>query len=146
MSKPVCLISACRLGYRCRYHGRIVGSPALVARLQTRYKLVPVCPELLAGLPVPRAPAFLDRDGRVRLGHRSGRLDVFGRLARLLTEYAGTNDVTPIYAAGASMAWLAAQLRGAVAVCLVPGSPSCDPERGLFARLCREGGLAILAH
>lgn len=49
------LISACLLGFNCKYNG---GSNRLpddtLAALRERYSLVPVCPEFAAGLPAPR--------------------------------------------------------------------------------------------
>jgi len=49
-AEPV-LISACLLGIPCRWHGRRPKKrEALVARLKTRYVLVPVCPEHVAAI------------------------------------------------------------------------------------------------
>src|SRR5438445_12867052 len=54
--KPALLVSACLLGVACNHEGR--GSPrAVVDELARRYRLVPVCPEVLGGLPTPRAAA-----------------------------------------------------------------------------------------
>ncbi|HEV7687424.1 MAG TPA: DUF523 domain-containing protein, partial [Acidimicrobiia bacterium] len=54
--KPALLISACLLGVACNHEGR--GSPrAVVDELAQRFRLVPVCPEVLGGLPTPRAAA-----------------------------------------------------------------------------------------
>src|SRR5919206_1468588 len=56
--KPALLISACLLGVECNHEGR--GSPrAVVDELARHYRLVPVCPEVLGGLPTPRAAAEL---------------------------------------------------------------------------------------
>ncbi|HYT38843.1 MAG TPA: DUF523 domain-containing protein, partial [Acidimicrobiia bacterium] len=56
--KPPLVISACLLGVACNHEGR--GSPrAVVDELSRRYRLVPVCPEVLGGLPTPRAAAEL---------------------------------------------------------------------------------------
>ena len=44
------MISACLLGVACNHEGR--GSPrAVVDELARHYRLVPVCPEVLGGLP-----------------------------------------------------------------------------------------------
>jgi uncharacterized protein YbbK (DUF523 family) len=61
--KPPLVISACLLGVACNHEGR--GSPrAVVDELARHYRLVPVCPEVLGGLPTPRAAAELvDGDG-----------------------------------------------------------------------------------
>jgi uncharacterized protein YbbK (DUF523 family) len=56
--KPPLIISACLLGVACNHEGR--GSPrAVVDELAQRYRLIPVCPEVLGGLPTPRPAAEL---------------------------------------------------------------------------------------
>ena len=50
------LVSACLLGENCRYSGGNNYCPAAAA-LGERYELIPVCPEVLGGLPTPRAPS-----------------------------------------------------------------------------------------
>lgn len=55
------LISACLLGARCRYDG--ASKPNEVARrlfAAHRDRMVPVCPELLGGLPQPRTASEID--------------------------------------------------------------------------------------
>ena len=60
------LVSACLLGERVRYAGRDARSgSALLDRWQAEGRVVPFCPEVAAGLGVPR-PAAEIRDGRVR--------------------------------------------------------------------------------
>lgn len=51
------LISACLLGISCRYDGRSKPLPQLDRLLQSDCHLVPICPEILGGLPTPRAPS-----------------------------------------------------------------------------------------
>lgn len=50
------LVSACLLGENCKYNG---GNNfcAKIAELDRYHKVIPVCPEVLGGLPVPRYPA-----------------------------------------------------------------------------------------
>lgn len=50
------LVSACLLGENCKYNG---GNNfcANIAELDRCHKVIPVCPEVLGGLPVPRHPA-----------------------------------------------------------------------------------------
>ena len=62
------LISACLMGIKCRYDGKQKKIPEL-DRLMESYVLIPVCPEVLGGLPTPRCPAeivqgVVTRDGR----------------------------------------------------------------------------------
>ncbi len=72
------LISACLMGIKCRYDGKQKKIPEL-DRLMESYVLIPVCPEVLGGLPTPRVPserrgeAVVTRDGRdVTENYRQG--------------------------------------------------------------------------
>ena len=58
------VVSACLLGEPCRYDGRSKPCEAVI-RLGDRHDLIPVCPEVMGGLPTPRPPAELQTDGRV---------------------------------------------------------------------------------
>ena len=69
MSKPRIGISRCLLGDRVRYDGGHKLEPSLTEALSTHVEWVPVCPELEAGMGVPREPIHLvaDRTAGVRL-------------------------------------------------------------------------------
>ena len=49
------LVSACLLGENCKYNGGNNLRPQVVKLGQT-YELIPVCPEVAAGLGIPRIP------------------------------------------------------------------------------------------
>ena len=52
------LISACLLGFECKYCGGSNALPAEeIAKLKDKYALLPVCPETAGGLPTPRDPS-----------------------------------------------------------------------------------------
>ena len=63
------LVSACLLGIGCRYDGKHKSCPE-VLKLKEKYNLIPVCPEILGGLPTPRIPSerigerVMMKDGR----------------------------------------------------------------------------------
>lgn len=57
------LMSACLAGIPCRYDGKAKTVPEL-EKLYHENQAVPVCPEVLGGLNVPRKPAEI-RNGRV---------------------------------------------------------------------------------
>lgn len=97
------LVSACLLGVRCRYDGRSVPCEALLQRLG-ELEAVPVCPEILGGLPTPRTPAER-QDGRVVA--KDGR------------------DVTAQYRRGAGETLRLARLFGCRYALLKERSPSC---------------------
>ena len=99
------LVSACLLGAKCKYSG---GSNALppetLAALKARYRLIPVCPEVAGGLPVPREPGERQGDRVVSI---SGR------------------DVTEAYRRGAETALALARRFGCREALLKARSPSC---------------------
>lgn len=57
------LVSACLLGQRVRYDGNHaqLANTDLMAQLQASFILIPICPELLGGLPTPRPPAEISQ-------------------------------------------------------------------------------------
>ncbi len=50
------MVSACLLGENCKYNGGNNQRPELL-RLLSGHEVIPVCPEVLGGLPTPRVPA-----------------------------------------------------------------------------------------
>jgi uncharacterized protein YbbK (DUF523 family) len=125
--KPPLLISACLLGVACNHEGR--GSPrAVVDELARHYRLVPVCPEVLGGLPTPRAAAeIVGGDGADVL---AGAGDV--RVVNIEGE-----DVTAAYRRGAEAAVTLAKTVGATRAVLKARSPSCGSAAvydGTFSR------------
>lgn len=62
------LVSACLLGENCKYNGGNNYNPRVAAFLEG-HEVIPVCPEMLAGMGVPRTPVEIvdgvvkNRDG-----------------------------------------------------------------------------------
>jgi uncharacterized protein YbbK (DUF523 family) len=119
-SRPVLVVSACLLGVACNHEGR--GSPRPVVReLEARYRLIPVCPEVLGGLTTPR-PAAEIRGGAV-------------------VNTAG-EDVSAAYRRGAEAAVAVARAAGATRAVLKARSPSCGASAvydGSFSRTLVAG-------
>ena len=61
MSKII--VSACLLGENCKYNGGNNYDPQVAALCEGR-EVIPVCPEVLAGLGIPRIPIEI-KDGKV---------------------------------------------------------------------------------
>ena len=59
--KEKILISACLLGQKCRYDGKEKGIKELL-KLTKYFDLIPVCPEVLGGLKIPRYPSEILND------------------------------------------------------------------------------------
>lgn len=128
--KPALVVSACLLGVACNHEGGAAGV-RLREELEQRYRLVPVCPEVLGGLGTPRPAAEVQGgDGAdVRAG-RARVTDVEGR------------DVTDAYLRGAGAAVEAARAAGAERAVLKARSPSCGASGiydGSFSKTRRDG-------
>ncbi|MBO4272933.1 DUF523 domain-containing protein [Microbispora triticiradicis] len=114
------LVSACLLGRRVRYDGGAKTSDDdLLARWRAEGRLVPFCPEVEGGLPVPRPPA------EIEVG--AGGAAVLAGEARILTP--DGDDVTEAFLSGARQALAAARSSGVRIAILKEGSPSCGSLR-----------------
>lgn len=110
------LVSACLLGQAVRYDGsdKLCEDPILQSWLANG-QVVPFCPELAGGLPVPRQPA------EISLG--AGGIGVLSGQARVVE--AGGRDVTAEFLSGAKQALAVARQYGIRLAILKEGSPSC---------------------
>jgi uncharacterized protein YbbK (DUF523 family) len=145
--KPALLVSACLLGVACNHEGR--GSPrAVVDELAKHYRLVPVCPEVLGGLPTPRAAAELQGGDGAEVVAGTGDARVVNIEGQ---------DVTAAYRRGAEAAVAVAKAVGAERAVLKARSPSCGssavydgtfsrrlvPGRGVTAAALAAAGLEV---
>lgn len=136
--RPHYLVSACLLGEACKYSGDSNYNQTVIDYLSERQAVViPVCPEVLGGLPTPRTPSEI-RDGRVIT--KDGR------------------DVTEEFQAGAKAALRAAREHQCCIAVLKERSPSCGSRYiydgtftgtiikgdGVTARLLKEAGLQVI--
>lgn len=62
--RPAIVVSRCLLGEAVRYDGGHKHVPAIIAELASRFALVPVCPEVEAGMSTPREPMDFQGDPR----------------------------------------------------------------------------------
>ena len=134
--RPAILVSACLVGVQCNHLGAASPSAAVCA-LGAENDLIPVCPEVAGGLPIPRPAAELQPDGSVRT--------------------AAGEDVTAAYRQGAAVAVAAARAAGATAAVLKARSPSCGsaevydgsftrtrvPGEGVTAGALRAAGVTV---
>lgn len=129
----VYIVSACLLGLRTRYDGRILPNSDVVERLKGCV-VIPVCPEQLGGLPTPRIAADL-------VGGDGG--DVLSGKARVIQK--NGKDITEQFILGARQI-LKIAARGAVdGIILKSGSPSCGltPKAGVTAALLIASGYSV---
>lgn len=135
------LISACLLGENVKYDG---GNNALESGILSKWKdedvLVPLCPEVLGGLSVPR-PACEVLKGTKTVVAKTGE------------------DVSVAFAKGARESLRIAQEEGAVMAILKARSPSCGKDviydgtftstrvndSGITCKLLQENGIMVFS-
>lgn len=136
ISFPI-LVSACLCGDACRYDGTGAPHPVLVV-LRERGLALPVCPEVLGGLAVPREPC--ERQGD-RVKNRAGC------------------EVTAHFALGARKTLELARENGISVAVLKERSPSCGssfvydgtftgrraPGQGVTTEVLRENGIVVFS-
>ena len=117
------LVSACLLGVKCRYDGKTKPVQAVID-LSKKYELIPVCAEVLGGLPTPRIGAEI-------VGNKVLRADGI--------------DVTENYHNGAKRVLEIARENGCKIAILKSKSPSCGKNGvydGTFTRtLVNKNGI-----
>lgn len=141
MSTRKILISACLIGENVKYDG---GNNALHVKILEQWKeegvLVPLCPEVLGGLSVPR-PACEVIEGTNRVVCKSGE------------------DVSVAFANGAKESLRIAQEEGVCMAILKARSPSCGKDiiydgtftstrvhdSGITCKLLQESGMAVFS-
>ncbi len=129
------IVSACLAGVECRYNGYSCTVPQ-IAEMVIKGKAMPICPEVLAGLPTPRPPAEQCK----------------GKIVSLNGE-----DQTAQYIVGAKIGLeIAAAVRCRKAI-LKSNSPTCGlgliydgtfsgkliSGDGIFAALLKENGIEV---
>jgi uncharacterized protein YbbK (DUF523 family) len=128
------LISACLLGLKTRYDGKIISSAACRMAVEGGI-CIPVCPEQLGGLSTPRTAADLaGGDGHDVL---AGRSRVISRTGE---------DVTENYIRGANQVLEIARQQKIIKVFFKARSPSCGltPKVGVTAALLQAAGYEIV--
>ena len=134
----VLLVSACLMGFDCKYSGgNNALSPETLDALRRSFRLIPVCPETAGGLPTPREPS--ERRGESVVS-RDGR------------------DVTAAFQKGAALTLRLAERYGAKRALLKCNSPSCGsgmiydgsfsgklvPGDGVTAELLKSQGISVV--
>jgi uncharacterized protein YbbK (DUF523 family) len=108
------LVSRCLLGHRVRYDGGASGPFDQLQIWLDEGRVVPVCPEVAAGLPTPRAAAEIP-------GGQGGEV-LDGQASVLTTE---GEDVSAQFLSGACQALELVQQHGIRIAVLKANSPSC---------------------
>lgn len=148
--EPKILVSLCLLGAPVRFDRRAKTLDSHYLRLWLRKGLVvPLCPEVAAGLPTPREPV------EIEAGYTAE--DVIGGQGRVLSR--SGRDQTADYLHGAQIALDLANARNCSFALLTDFSPSCGSTQihagfhdgrkkvgqGLVSALLRQNGVRVYA-
>jgi|SRR5699024_2067105 len=118
------IVSACLAGIKCRYDGRD-NTDERVKRLVEEGKAVPVCPEVLGGLSIPRTPCeIIMNNGNIKVINKNGE------------------DCTEKFLEGSKKTLAIAKVVGAKKAILKSKSPSCGNGKiydGSFSGILTEG-------
>ena len=120
------LVSACLIGINSRYDGKNSLNERCL-KLFKKGELIPVCPEQLGGLPTPREPAEIQKNGKVKT--KSGK------------------DVTKNFVKGAKETLKIAKTLGIKEAILKSKSSSCGYGQiynGVTATLLKKNGIKII--
>ncbi len=145
--KPPVLISACLLGNKCRYNGKSYDLPAFVDSLRPFF-VIPVCPEILGGLPIPRAPSEINKGAGD---------DVWEGKALVIAKNGA--DFTSEFKAGALKTLELSRTHGAIIAIFKENSPSCGctriydgsfsgrlvPGQGVTVSLLEKNGIKVIS-
>lgn len=111
------IVSACLLGFTCRYDGGSHRDESLLLP-PLRKMLIPVCPEQMGGLPTPRTPSEI---------HGGDGAGVLEGTAQVITETG--EDVTGNFLRGAEEVLRFMKLTGTSVAIMTDKSPSCGVDR-----------------
>lgn len=137
------LVSACLVGINCNYKGKSRPNKKLIVMLK-RGELIPICPEQLGGLTIPRAPAGI---------YGGSGKDVLDGKATVRAARNG-KDLTKYFVKGAKKVLKIAKLLGIKEVILKARSPSCgcgitwQLDKKFYNHLSKGDGVttALLKH
>ena len=134
--KPKILVSACLIGEPVRYDGKDKNTISELLKLKEKYDIIPICPEVMGGLSIPRPPSEIKGDKVI---------NILGK------------DVTENFKIGAEKALMLAKENKILFALLKQSSPSCGTKTiyngnfekvkisgmGVTAKLLFENGITV---
>lgn len=143
------LVSGCLLGKKVRYNGQCLSIvDSILEQWKTEGRVVSICPEVDAGMSIPRASAeILNGDGN----------DVWKGTASVVES--GGKDVTLVFKRGAQMALAICKKHKIRVAVLTESSPSCGSTTiydgnfrnrkmagiGVTTALLQDNGIAVFS-
>ena len=130
------VVSACLLGENCKYNGGNNFSPAVAEFVRGR-EVIPVCPECLAGLSVPREPIEIVHGEVRRKDGTSVDAELRGAVQQILDQLDGQNIECVILKSRSPTCGVKQVYDGTFSGHLVDGM-------GVLARALKEKGYKVL--
>lgn len=128
--KETVVASACCCGITCRWNGRKTYKSKVIRELESEgIQVIPVCPEMLGGLPCPRPPVKTIK----------GRVFATDPETRTLVG----EDLTEAFMRGAQEALRVTKEVGAKKAYFLKNSPSCAPD-GITGKLFKLSGFQVM--
>lgn len=90
--RPLVGVSQCLLGDAVRYDGQSKANPIILEQLAPLFELIAICPEVEAGLSIPRPPVQLT--GSIQKPELTGRDDVSINVTDIMRQYCDTKPAT----------------------------------------------------
>jgi uncharacterized protein YbbK (DUF523 family) len=149
-SKAKILVSACLVGERVRYDGMVlVCKDRILEYWQQEHRVLAFCPEVAAGLTVPRSPAEI-------VGEGDGTAVLQG-LAKVINR--NGKEMTERFVIGAQKAFEQVMSQSIALAVMKDGSPSCgssyiydgsftgvsEAGKGVTAALFEENGVRVFS-
>lgn len=123
------LVSACLVGIRCRYDGQAYPIDYII-ELVKKGRAIPICPEQLGGLPIPRSPCQINENAGLVFEGKMKIIDADGF------------DRTKNFIKGAKETLRIAKLLKINEAILKDKSPSCG-HNGITSFLLKSNGIKI---
>jgi uncharacterized protein YbbK (DUF523 family) len=134
-TKPLVGVSQCLLGDAVRYDGRSKANQIIIEQLTALFNLVAVCPEVEAGLPIPRPPVQLT--GSIHNPKLTGRDDPTIDVTDIMQRYCETKPAELKHLAGFIFKSRSPSCGLNSTPVFIEGKCVTETGRGVFAkRLC----------
>lgn len=142
--KPLVGVSRCLLGDPVRYDGKAKANQLIIQQLSEIFELVPVCPEVEAGLSVPRPPVQLS--GSIERPRLTGRDDASIDVTDIMQRYCQRRPVELDQLAGFIFKSRSPSCGLNSTPVFTDGDCVSENSRGVFARaMCeRYPGLPVI--
>lgn len=134
-TKPLVGVSQCLLGDAVRYDGKSKANQIILEQLTAVFNLVAVCPEVEAGLPIPRPPVQLT--GSIQNPKLTGRDDPSIDVTDIMQRYCQTKPAELKHLAGFIFKSRSPSCGLNSTPVFIDGKCVTETSRGIFAkRLC----------